>query len=178
MKEREDVVAAVVAAAGGQLTGRVRLQKTVYLLDRLGLNSGFEYDYHHYGPYSRDLDNATADAKAFDLIEEESERRASDGAMYSIFRLKGDAKSEKQEALGHLDRSRAEQLVNLFARTNVTVLELAATIDWLWREERSADWRREITRRKGVKVQGGRLEKAIALLTEIGLPPPESAAAA
>ena len=57
MKEREDVVAAIVEAAGGQLTGRVRLQKAVYLLDHVGLNSGFEYDYHNYGPYSRDLDN-------------------------------------------------------------------------------------------------------------------------
>ena len=173
MKEREDIVAAVVAAAGGQLTGRVRLQKTVYLLDRLGLNSGFEYDYHHYGPYSRDLDNATADAKAFNLIEEAFDHRLSDGAMYSIFRLKGEA---KKEALGDLDGDRARALVNLFAQSNVTVLELAATIDWLWRKEAYADWRGEITRRKGVKVQRGRLEKAVALLAEMGLPPPEPAA--
>ena len=44
MMEREEIVAAVVAAAGGQLIGRVRLQKAVYLLERLGLNSGFEFD--------------------------------------------------------------------------------------------------------------------------------------
>jgi uncharacterized protein len=171
MKEREDIVAAVVAAAGGQLAGRVRLQKTVYLLDRLGLNSKFEYDYHHYGPYSRDLDNATADAKAFDLIEEAFDHRVGDGAMYSIFRLKKQAKAN-QQAFGYLDPGHAETLVSLFARMNVTVLELAATIDWLWREERHADWRREITRRKGVKVQGGRLERAVTLLDEIGLSPP------
>jgi hypothetical protein len=41
MTEREDIVSAVIAAAGGELIGRVRLQKTVYLLDRLGLDSGF-----------------------------------------------------------------------------------------------------------------------------------------
>jgi uncharacterized protein YwgA len=174
VKEREDIVAAVIAAAGGQLTGRVRLQKTVYLLDRLGLNSGFEYDYHHYGPYSRDLDNAMADAKAFQLIEETFDHRVSDGAMYSIFRLKSEV---EKEALGHLGWGRAEELVKLFARTNVTILELAATIDWLWREDGLGDWRTEITRRKGVKVQGGRLEKALALLAEIALDPPEPAAA-
>lgn len=174
MKEREDVVAAVVAAAGGRLTGRVRLQKTVYLLDQLGLNSGFSYEYYHYGPYSRDLDNATADAKAFGLIEEDFDHRASDGAMYSIFRSEGDP---KPEVFVGLDRGRAKELVGLFARTNVTVLELAATIDWLWRKEGCPDWRREITRRKGVKVQGGRLEKAEELLNEIGLAPPQAAAA-
>ena len=62
MREREDIVAAIVAAAGGRLTSRVRLQKVVYLLDRLGLHSGFDFDYYNYGPYSRDLDNATVDA--------------------------------------------------------------------------------------------------------------------
>lgn len=174
MKEREDVVAAVVSAAGSRLTGRVRLQKAVYLLDRLGLNSDFTYEYYHYGPYSRDLDNATADAKAFGLIEEAFEHRVSDGAMYSVFHSKGES---KPDALGTLNPERAKELVGLFARTNVTVLELAATIDWLWRKEACSDWQREITRRKGVKVQGGRLEKAVALLTEIGLAPPQAVAA-
>lgn len=173
MREREDVVVAVIAAAGGELIGRVRLQKTAYLLDRLGLNSGFEYDYHHYGPYSRDLDNATADAKAFSMITEDFSHRVSDGAMYSIFRLKSDA---KDEAFGDLERGRAKELATLFAQTNVTVLELAATVDWLWRVEKIADWQTEITRRKGMKVRNGRLEKAVALLAEIGLPPEPAAA--
>jgi len=44
------------------------LQKTIYLLDQLGLNSGFEYQYYHYGPYSRELDNAVLDAMAFRLV--------------------------------------------------------------------------------------------------------------
>lgn len=175
MKEREYVVAAVVAAAGGRLIGRVRLQKTVYLLDQLGLSSDFSYGYHHYGPYASDLDNATADAKAFGLIDERFDHRVSDGAMYSIFESKGGA--VKPEAFGGLGRERAEELVSLFARTNVTVLELAATIDWLWRKEACSDWRQEITRRKGVKVQGGRLEKAVELLTAIGLSPPQAKAA-
>jgi uncharacterized protein YwgA len=169
--EREDIVAAVVAAAGGKVTGRVRLQKTVYLLDRLGLNSGFEYDYHHYGPYSRDLDCATLDAKAFDLVVERFDHRQSDGAMYSIFEVKT---APKDEAYGELGRDRATELARKFAQTNVTVLELAATVDWLWWQERYADWRSEITKRKAVKVQGGRLERALALLNEIGLSPADA----
>lgn len=169
MKEREDIVTAVVAAAGGKLIGRVRLQKVVYLMDRLGLESGFSFDYHHYGPFSRDLDNATADAKAFGLLDEKFEHRQTDGASYSVFILKGDS---KPEAYGKLGATKAGKLAELFASTNVTVLELAATVDWLWRVEKYDDWRREITKRKGVKVQNGRLEKAVALLTELKLAPP------
>lgn len=172
--EREDIVAAVLAAAGGQLTGRVRLQKTVYLLDRLGLDSGFPFEYHHYGPYSRDLDNAAGDAEAFDLVEETKAYRHSDGAAYSIFSLK-DGVAAKPEAYGTLGADRAAELVHLFANTNVTVLELAATVDWLWRSEGYADWRTEITKRKGVKVQNGRLDLAVALLSQLGLTPPKAA---
>jgi hypothetical protein len=174
MKEREDVVAAVVAAAGGTLIGRVRLQKAVYLMERMGLESGFSFDYHHFGPFSRDLDNATEDAKAFGLVAEEFGKRQSDGASYSIFKLKSDA---KPEAYGQLGREKASRLGKLFGETNVTVVELAATVDWLWREEKYADWRAEITKRKGVKVQGGRLEKALALLAELNLSPPALAKA-
>jgi uncharacterized protein len=169
--EREDIVAAIVKAAGGNLIGRVRLQKTVYLLDQLGLNSGFGYEYHHYGPYSRDLDNATADAKAFGLLKEEYDHRQSDGAMYSIFKLSGSAHPD-DAAYGTLGRERASDLVGLFARTSVTVLELAATIDWLWRTEECADWQSELKKRKALKARHGRLERAVELLREIGLAPP------
>ncbi len=177
MIEREDIVAAVIAAAGGELTGRVRLQKTVYLLDRLGLNSRFGFEYHHYGPFSRDLDNATADAKAFGLVDEKFEHRQSDGAAYSVFKLTPEAPT-KSEAYGSLGETEAGKLVKLFGVTNVTVLELAATVDWLWRFEHVRDWKSEIRKRKGVKVQGGRLEEAIKLLGTLGLNPPAVADAA
>ncbi|WP_395023246.1 hypothetical protein [Dongia sp.] len=170
--EREDVVAAVVAAAGGELIGRVRLQKAIYLLGRLGLDSPFDFEYHHYGPYSRDLDSATVEAKAFNLVEEQREHRKSDGAMYSVFKLVGKA---NERAFGTLGREQASNLMRLFAATNVTVLELAATIDWLWKYEGNPDWRSEIAKRKGAKIQGGRLEKAIELLEFLGLMPPKAA---
>jgi uncharacterized protein YwgA len=176
MRQREDIVAAIVAAAGGRLTSRVRLQKVVYLLDRLGLESGFDFDYYNYGPYSRDLDNATADAQAFELIEERFEHRKSDGARYSIFQLQKNI-DPSSEAFGELRKDRVKELVQKLAETNVTVLELAATVDWLWRAEEVPDWRAEVERRKNSKVGGGRLERAIELLTMLNLPPPESRAA-
>jgi uncharacterized protein YwgA len=162
----------VVDAAGGTLISRVRLQKTIYLLDQLGLQSGFDYEYHHYGPYSRDLDNATGDARALGVVNEEIRHRASDGASYSVFVLPNPG-SSKEEALGTLGRERASKLVQTFAGTHVTVLELAATADWLWRYEQVEDWRAEIARRKPMKVGNGRLDRAIDLLRSLDLLPPE-----
>ena len=169
MSEREDIVVAVIAAAPQmRLTSRIRLQKSVYLLDRLGFASGFDFDYHHYGPYSRHLDNATADAKALSLVNEEIRHRVRDGASYSVFQAKFKAKPEVYSGLG-LDK--VGELVARFADTNVTVLELAATIDWLRNEEKVDDWRAEVRARKGAKIEGGRLEKAVELLASLGLDP-------
>ena len=172
MIEREHVVAAILEAAGGRLIGRVRFQKTAYFLDLFGLGSPFRYEYHHYGPYSRDLDNAILDAQAFDYAKEERHHRQTDGAAYSVF--KTGKKPAPAGVLGDLDPGKASELVQRFAGTNLTVLELAATVDWLWRHEHISHWRDEITRRKGVKVGNGRLDQAAELLRSIGLPPPDS----
>ncbi len=169
MTEREEVVAAVVSAAGGQVVGRVRLQKLVYLLEQLGLDSSFEFEYHHYGPYSRDLDNAIADAWAFDVVDEKFEHRVSDGARYSVFTMNKDAEVD-DPAYGRLGRRGTEKLISRMNRYGSTVLELAATIHWLKVHEGLTNWKSELEIRKGWKVKGGRLDQAKKLLAEIHLP--------
>lgn len=164
--EPELYVADVVGAAGGRVVSRIRLQKIAYLLDQLGANSGFRYAYHHYGPYSRELDSAILDAEAFGFVSETYAHRQSDGARYSVFALKGNAKSS-----GLLEHDHLRQLAKRLASQPVTILELAATAHWLDQIEKVENWRLEIQRRKGTKTGGGRLEMAIKLLTEIGLPP-------
>lgn len=157
----EDRVAAIIQAAGGRLVSRVRLQKISYLIDQVGEKSGFEYSYYHYGPYSRDLDNAVFDAEAFGKVKESLGYRQSDGARYSIFELGEPSEVSLTE--------RAKDLVPTLASANVTVLELAATAHWLVKAERVKNWEDEIRRRKGSKTEGGRLQEAKKLLIKIGL---------
>ncbi|NLC51352.1 MAG: hypothetical protein GX764_03480, partial [Firmicutes bacterium] len=38
-----------------QIIGRKRLQKTVYLLQQIGFPYAGKFTYHHYGPYSSEL---------------------------------------------------------------------------------------------------------------------------
>lgn len=164
----EHVVADIVAAAGGRLVSRIRLQKLAYLLDQLGAQSGFRYVYHHYGPYSRDLDAAVFDAEAFGLVDEKYDRRKLDGARYSIFELKGDAGSH---AYSYLGDAGLRDIVQRLASVNATVLELAATAHWLVESEKIKDWKAEIIRRKGSKASEDRLSEATTLLTALRLPP-------
>lgn len=164
--EPEDHVAEIVAAAGGQLVSRIRLQKIAYLLDQMGNESDFDYVYYHYGPFSRDLENAILDAEAFELVEEKEGRRASDGARYSIFTLKKNIAEFKV-----LKDDRLREWTRRLASENVTVLELAATAHWLVTYEHIQDWETEIRRRKGTKNDGGRLDKAKDLLRQLRLEP-------
>ena len=159
MMEREEIVAVLLKAAGGELVGRVRLQKAVYLLDRLGLESGFHYEYHHYGPFSRDLDNAVADAEALGLVEEEYCRRQVDGARYSIFK-RTTRNVELPTKIGQLNEEALKRYLYSFAEVNVTVLELATTANWLAEEEGCNDWKEALCRCKGPTVEGGRLDRA------------------
>ena len=165
---REHIVTTVVAAAGGKLTSRIRLQKAVYLLDRLGLESGFDYEYYHYGPYSREVENAAQDAEVSGLLKETTERRKSDGAPYSVFEATAPI---NEEALGKLQVEKVRELMKSFTAANVTVLELAATVDWLVHFEKRKDWESELRRRKGVKASPERLERATRLLNDLGLGP-------
>jgi uncharacterized protein len=165
-KEDDRLVAEVIRAAGGRIVGRVRLQKMLYLLDRLGLESGFAYEYHHYGPYSSDLAEAVEDAIAFGLIRERHERRASDGVPYSIFEL---TTADLDASPGALDLDNTRVALGRMQAEPATILELAATIDWLKTRECVDDWQRELGRRKAAKAEPGRVARAQALLSQLGL---------
>jgi uncharacterized protein YwgA len=164
---QETIVQSVVAAAGGQVAGRVRLQKLVFLLDKLGLNSSFDYAYHHYGPYSSGLSDAIDMASAFGMIKEEFKNRASDGARYSVFSARSKLSSNPRGRF--FARKGVQSAINIMNAANATVLELAATAYWLKHDEGCSDWRDEIVRRKGQKTDGGRLQKALDLLSNIKL---------
>jgi len=168
--DREVVVATLLKAAGGELTGSVRFQKAVYLLDQLGLDTGFRYEYQNYGPFSPDLDNAVADAKALSYVQEYIGRREIDGARYSTFKLNPND-TDLPVHIGQLGLEDLKEHLQKFVNADVTVLELAATAHWLAAEERIDDWQDELLRRKTIRAQGDRLERALELLRDVGLPP-------
>jgi len=158
-------VSRLVGALGGEVVGKVRLQKVVYLLNHLGLDSGFDYDYPHYGPYSAQLAEAVELEVIFGDLEEETRRRQSDGVPYTVY----SASVDHPEPVGGLDVDGIRRASGIFEKYSATVLELAATAYWLVHEEGIEDWRSELINRKGVKTKNGRTEMAVTLLHELGL---------
>lgn len=167
MTQLHDLVVGAVALSGGQLVGRIRMQKVVYLLDQLGMGSDTDFEYHHYGPYSEEVSDAVTDAKFWGKLSEVVNFRVADGAPYSTFI----SSINPPENLGALSAEKAQHYLEKFAGCSSTVLELAATVHWLACVEKVSDWHSEIEKRKTGKTGNGRLEKAISLLSDIGLSP-------
>lgn len=167
MDDVAQIVVDIVALSGGRLVGRTRMQKTVYLLDVLGLKSGASYYYYNFGPFSDEIANGISDSKFNGVLNEETEYRISDGSPFSIF--KSEMSPTQIHQIGALSVEKVKPILQRFASCNSTVLELAATIHWLAHVEEISDWRSELVRRKGSKTQNGRMEKAAELLKELGV---------
>jgi uncharacterized protein YwgA len=153
-----DAVAGLVALNGGGLVGRTRLQKSVYLLKVCGIDLGFDFDYHHYGPYSEELANAARDAEALRLVD--VEWKNSYGNEYAVFR--------SNVSVGNFPQAeKASRVMEVLGRYDATELELAATADFLSRNGYGSDPWEETRRRKLVKATAQRLERSARLLDDL-----------
>jgi uncharacterized protein len=161
--EKYRVLAAVIAAhPDRKVVGRTRLQKTVRLLQRLGLPTDYGYTIHFYGPYSEDVQSDIGLLKHFDLVEETLQQ--GQGDPYYVIKASEDASLPDE-----LNKFRKP--IELMSKADGTVLELAATYD-AFREtgDNHEQAIERVHRKKGSKCEGGKLEEALKLLSALRLP--------
>ncbi len=161
--EQERLLAAVIAAhENHEVVGRTRLQKTIKLLQRLGLPTDYGYTSFFYGPYSEAVQSDIRLLEHLCLVREE-ERTGRDGQTYYIF------KADPSAALPQV--TPWQTAIDRMSRTDPIVLELAATYDAF--REMGSDHAEALVRlrhKKGRKCDGGNLEAALELLGELSLP--------
>jgi uncharacterized protein YwgA len=152
-------VARIVQLNGGQLIGKTRLQKSAYFLEAKKAGFGFDFSYHHFGPYSEDLANSADDARALGLIEV-NWKESQGGTRYAIFYNRSADDENPNDAL-------RRKIFDVLKRYSSVEVELAATADFLMHNGYSDDPWSETRRRKATKVDEGRLAKAQQLLREL-----------
>ena len=164
MSDLVDAVAAVVRLNGGELVGKTRLQKTIYLLEAMKLGFGADFDYHNFGPFSSELAFAADDAVALGYLETD-QRRGYHAVPYSVFRVT----KATPDCSDHSGAEARRQALAVISCYPASVLELAATAVYL-REHGYADsyWV-EVRARKPLKATDDRLSKAKALLRDLRL---------
>ena len=139
LQESIDEIVDIVACAGGELIGRTRLQKTVFLLSSMGLSERkFHFSYKHYGPFSDSLASMADIAQLFGGLEE-VQQRSSWGGTYSVFRTK--AKQRNGSSAARL------QVIEISKNANAIDLELAATAAFLASEGCEDPWAETASRK-------------------------------
>jgi uncharacterized protein YwgA len=161
-------VPSLIEAADGEIVGKVRLQKIVYLLEQLGVPTGFSFSYHHYGPYSDELADTVEDDVIFRRVDAVHKRRA-DGVPYVVYRALGESSGAANKSAFEAPQIKAA--LKAMQLCSATVLELAATIHWLAFVEKVENWQTELVRRKGIKTEQGRDKKAMDLLRQLQIAP-------
>ncbi len=159
-----NLVVGLVALNDGQLVSKIRLQKTMYLLDACGLGSGLEFDYANFGPYSIDLARAADDALDSKELRE-CRKQGYHAVPYSIFSTDKPAPN----ALGNLSAKEVQEKLELLGNYSSLVLEIASTIIF-HRETGSGDEAIELTKQlKPLKATDARLKKVQELIRDLRL---------
>jgi len=153
----EKFLCVILSDAGGKIVGRTRLHKLTCLLELTGLGNGFDFEYHHYGPYSERLAAAAHMATTLNLVEEE-EHQATWGGTYSVYKLLGVSPARANP--------RRVALAKVAVDADPIELELATTAAFLAKHGVSNPWE-ETEKRKPLKASDGRLEKAKRLYLEL-----------
>lgn len=160
--ERFRWLAGVIAAhPEGRLVGRTRLQKTMSLLQRLGMPCDYEFKMHFYGPYSEGIQADMNLLTRLGFVNEEV-NTSKEGVHYSVFAATAAA------LLPELAEYRSS--IDVLAKTEAVVLELAATLDAYRQQGLDDGSALQLVRlKKGEKCESERLDKAIILLKDLGL---------
>ena len=162
MKERFRWLAGVIAAHPHRdVYGRTRLQKTVKLLQRLGLPTDYSYKIFFYGPYSEGLHAEIGLLESLGLVEEEPQT-SREGVPYYVLRAKPEAVLPEIKPY--------QRFIDTMDAADAVVLDLAATYDifrGMGSDHKEAIQR--LRRKKGSKCEGGNEAAALQLLQTLGL---------
>ena len=155
--------------SGYQQPGKKALQKLIYLVEKKGVDLGFDFSIHYYGPYSSRLDDAVHSLQMQGVIE-----IVPDGMSQRIHVTE---LSEMMEsiALSETDEQKIEDVLRTFGRMTAFELELITTTDFVARALRQSgkpckndDIMEGVRRIKGDKFSQEKMTQAIWLLQNNG----------
>jgi len=169
MRKGKGIIRDILAVSGGNIIGRIRLQKIVYLLEQYGLGVGFDFSYHHYGPYSDEVSTEIERARFLEKsIEEKLVSVSGTGGFYSVYNIVSDD-DEGPEKVGDIDADRVKAIVERIKCEPSMIAELAATIHWLKKRECVGNWKAELKRRKPTKATDENIDEALKLLSDLDI---------
>ena len=160
-----DIVAGVIALNRGRLVGKTRLQKTIYLLQKCGMEEVFDFDYYNFGPFSAELADAADWAEAEGKIIT-TQRSGSYAAPYTeyVARVAG------PDQIGGVTAKELSEILTKIESCSAITLELAATMVFLKDDGVSEEALDEtLAKLKPLKTTAERLSGAHKLVRQLNL---------
>jgi uncharacterized protein YwgA len=157
----EQVTAVIAAHPNHELVSSVRLQKTIKLLQRVGLKTDYCFSLLFYGPYSEELHSDTHLLNAVGFVSGRV-AAAPDGTAYRVF--------VADPNRGAADVSDVSTQIEAISRQPSIIIELAALYD-AYRElgAKHQPALIKLRRRKGLQCTREAETAALSLLDVIGL---------
>ncbi len=109
---------------GGEIAGRKRLHKLIFLSQELGIDFDQDFIFHHYGVYSPSLSQDLKLAKLWDLVDEKREER-SNGVEYRYYLL------DQNDPDGSNGEDEVVKQIRELVQQPAMVLEVLSTIVFL-----------------------------------------------
>ncbi len=129
---------ATLMSWGEEISGRKRLQKVVFLLQRAGFPADAAFILHHYGPYSRDVSQTSDELVALGILNETAEPCRA-GKVYKYKMTKKGRELLSRTVSPRLQEiEKFHELVNRWQETSTWHLELGSTISYF--KQQSSDW--------------------------------------
>lgn len=151
----------------GERPGKKTLQKIVYLIEQKGIDLGYDFGLHFYGPYSEALDAVTGFLSADGIIE-------FDYSGYShLIRINNECFDVRPYGLSSEQKRAIDQLIKRFQGQSASQLELLTTAIYVYDhlEDRSeANIIRGVQKIKGSKYSKEQIEGAFKDFAFFGRP--------
>jgi uncharacterized protein YwgA len=155
--------------AGYQQPGKKALQKLIYLVEKKGVDLGFNFSIHYYGPYSSTLDDAVHSLQMQGVID-----IVPDGMSHRIHVTELSDMMEST-TLSQTEEQEIEDVLRTFGRMTAFDLELITTTDFVARALRQSgktcmddDIIEGVRRIKGDKFSQDKMTQAIIQLRNNG----------
>ncbi|WP_088036743.1 YwgA family protein [Evansella clarkii] len=118
----------------GEIIGRKKLQKLIYIAKKLEFPFFEKYQFHIYGPYSEELNLRMEEICSLSFVEEVKEKKSG----YYQYRYNLSSKGEEFLSLSDYELPETKALLNELNEQSSRFLELVSTVlyfEYLSREE-------------------------------------------
>ncbi len=125
---KNKAIQAILNSAGGNVLGKKKFQKLVYLAQEHGLYLGYDYDYHFHGVFCSELEGDLRIAESFGVVEQEVQKDQYGNPV--LISVAEEAMDEDHDTFDEEEKKGLE-LVSALKDEPARVLEVLSTIVYL-----------------------------------------------